>query len=652
MGLLSEGKPLSWPETKKHAQLVHKVGVQQFLAIYHRLKDRRGDQLKWGDEIEYTLVTVDAASETARLSLIGPDILEELQEPESTDPDNHYTKWRPEYASYMIEGTPGATPYGGCPLHFNLVEPNMKLRRQQLTEVLKGTNTFPLSITVFPRLGCPSFTEPQFEPRPDSSASRSLFYPDEAVWTGHPRYITLTRNIRERRGEKVTINVPVFKDTNTATPFKEHFPADDGCAARNVLPDHIYMDCMGFGMGCCCLQVTFQACDIEEARHLYDHLAPVCPIMLALSASSPVFRGWLADVDCRWGVISGSVDDRTEEERGIKPLKNDQFVIPKSRYDTIDCYLASGEYNDREVLYDRAVFQQLKDGGLDDLLAQHVAHLFIRDPISLFAEKLEQSVDNDSDHFENIQSTNWQSMRFKPPPPNSPIGWRVEFRPLEIQLTEFENAAFVVFVVLLTRAILSFKLNFYIPISKMEENMKRAQVRDAVSSQMFYFRKNLTPEDDEEEGEETDHAPSAKEPKSHDHEYTLMSVDTIVNGKDEFPGLIPLIRMYVNSIDIDVDTRCTILQYLRLISKRASGELMTTAGWIRQFVLAHPDYKHDSAVSDKITYDLTQRMKDISEGAVPCPELLGTLASKIPEKYQHITCPETPIKAQPSSDSK
>ena len=68
---------------------------------------------------------------------------------------------------------------------------------------------------------------------------------------------------------------------------------------------------------------------------------------------------------------------------------------------------------------------------------------------------------------QNIQSTNWQSMRFKPPPPNSTIGWRVEFRPLEVQLTEFENAAFVVFVVLLTRAILSFKLNFYIPISKV-----------------------------------------------------------------------------------------------------------------------------------------------------------------------------------------
>ena len=68
---------------------------------------------------------------------------------------------------------------------------------------------------------------------------------------------------------------------------------------------------------------------------------------------------------------------------------------------------------------------------------------------------------------QNIQSTNWQSMRFKPPPPNSSIGWRVEFRPMEIQLTDFENAAFVVFVVLLTRAILSFKLNLYIPITKV-----------------------------------------------------------------------------------------------------------------------------------------------------------------------------------------
>jgi hypothetical protein len=70
-------------------------------------------------------------------------------------------------------------------------------------------------------------------------------------------------------------------------------------------------------------------------------------------------------------------------------------------------------------------------------------------------------------HGQNLQSTNWQTLRFKPPPPNSLIGWRVEFRSMEVQMTDFENAAFSVFVVLLSRAILSFNLNFYIPISKV-----------------------------------------------------------------------------------------------------------------------------------------------------------------------------------------
>ena len=40
-------------------------------------------------------------------------------------------------------------------------------------------------------------------------------------------------------------------------------------------------------------------------------------------------------------------------------------------------------------------------------------------------------------------------------------------RTMELQMTDFENAAFSVFVVLLTRAIVSFNLNMYIPISKV-----------------------------------------------------------------------------------------------------------------------------------------------------------------------------------------
>lgn len=70
---------------------------------------------------------------------------------------------------------------------------------------------------------------------------------------------------------------------NTASPFLEDFSVygDTGEARLSAKPDHIYMDCMGFGMGCCCLQVTFQACNIDEARELYDQLAPLCPIMVS-----------------------------------------------------------------------------------------------------------------------------------------------------------------------------------------------------------------------------------------------------------------------------------------------------------------------------------------------------------------------------------
>lgn len=51
MGLLSEGSPLSWEETKKLSKHVREHGIEQFINMYRRLKDRTGDVLKWGDEV-------------------------------------------------------------------------------------------------------------------------------------------------------------------------------------------------------------------------------------------------------------------------------------------------------------------------------------------------------------------------------------------------------------------------------------------------------------------------------------------------------------------------------------------------------------------------------------------------------------------------
>jgi len=624
MGLLSEGSPLSWEKTKELAEHVRKHGIIQFINLYHRLKDRQGDVLKWGDEVEYIIVKFDHDRRKARVSLRGSELLNILNEREAADPHNVKALWRPEYGGYMIEGTPGR-PYGGLISHFNIVEANMRHRREEVEQLL-GPDEVIMSLTSFPRLGCKDFTFPPTEPNPLTGASRSLFIPDEVIFPGHPRFKNLTRNIRCRRGEKVAINLPVFKDKNTPSPYVEDLKAlgDTGESQGAAKPDHVYMDAMAFGMGCCCLQLTFQACNIKEARVLYDQLTPLCPILLALTAASPVHRGMLTDVDCRWNVISGSVDCRTREERGLEPLRNNKFVIPKSRYDSIDSYLSEqGEkYNDVPLIYDDAIYKQLRDADIDHLLAQHVAHLFIRDTVSLFSEKVDQDDKTDTDHFENIQSTNWQTMRFKPPPPNSTIGWRVEFRPCEVQLTDFENAAIVCFVVLLTRVILSYQLNFIIPISKVDENMSKAQKNNALHKETFYFRKDITTQ--ETPPEPKAQCQNAKCGANCAPVYTAMSIDQIVNGKKgEFPGLIPLIENYLSGMDVDADTHCTIQQYLRLIQRRASGELLTTAAWIRSFITSHPDYKHDSVVSDSVNYDLLRAADDIQKGRVACPSLLG-----------------------------
>lgn len=240
------------------------------------------------------------------------------------------------------------------------------------------------------------------------------------------------------------------------------------------------------------------------------------------------------------------------------------------------------------LVYDEQLYQKLRDGDIDHLLAQHIAHLFIRDSVSLFSEKVHQNDKEDTDHFENIQSTNWQTMRFKPPPPNSTIGWRVEFRPCEAQLTDFENAAIVCFVVLLTRVILSYGLNFLMPISKVDENMQTAQKRNAYRSEQFWFRKNIS----NKGSNDVQSSDSANDQQASEGEFELMTINQIINGNgSSFPGLVPLINDYLSSMDVDTDTHCTIQQYLRLIQRRAAGEILTTASWIRQEIANHPEYK-------------------------------------------------------------
>merc|ERR1712021_202647 len=298
MGLLVVGEPLSWEETRKLADYVREHGLVQLVNIYNAMKSRCCDSLKWGDEIEYMLCKV--GTDKVQLVCRGEDIFEDL---DATQDDE---LWRPEFASYMLEGTPGA-PYGSTLKDLLKVEKSMKRRRRQVEAKLSSDEML-VCYSTFPRLGCDQFTSPAqtiTDPLVDSPFTHSDFFPESAV-NSHPRFLTLARNIRQRRQRKVEINVPVFKDEKTAAPFvNEGLKSDESRQAA------------------------------KDALHLYDQLIPLTPVMLALSAASPIFRGILADVDTRWAVIGASVDCRTQQEQGNEPLTTDRFRIPKSRYASV-----------------------------------------------------------------------------------------------------------------------------------------------------------------------------------------------------------------------------------------------------------------------------------------------------------------------------
>jgi glutamate--cysteine ligase catalytic subunit len=300
----------------------------------------------------------------------------------------------------------------------------------------------------------------------------------------------------------------------------------------------------------------------------------------------------LVDTDCRWSVIEASVDDRTREERGLEPLIVSKYRIEKSRYASVSRFVSAHpsnlpEYNDLNTAINDDVYHELVSAGIDHQLASHVGHLFIRDPLVVFSELLQQDNSSSSDHFENIQSTNWQTVRFKPPSlTNADLGWRVEFRPMEVQLSDFENAAFTIFSVLLARSILHFRLSLYLPLSLVELNLKHAQKRSAVLEEKFFFRTNVSvPTESCQVG--------------------LLSASELICGKpDIFEGLSSIVRRYLTDMSVESGIRSQLERYISFVEKRATGEAPTPAKVVRDFVLLHPQYANDSVVTEKITYDL------------------------------------------------
>ena len=140
-------------------------------------------------------------------------------------------------------------------------------------------------------------------------------------------------------------------------------------------------------------------------------------------------------------------------------------------------------------------------------------------------------------------------MRFKPPPSQeSKIGWRVEFRPLDIQLTDFENTCLIVLMGLLTNVCNHFDVNFILPISLSDINMERAHKRDAVLNQKFWFNKNCVTSEEywKSELQNSDYLISSTN-DCVEPEYVEYTISEVLIGQEgtEFKGIYPMIKKFM-----------------------------------------------------------------------------------------------------------
>lgn len=368
--------------------------------------------------------------------------------------------------------------------------------------------------------------------------------------------------------------------------------------------NHIFIEGFIFGEGACGLQATFATRDLEEARELHDQLCALGPIMLALTAATPIYRGFLADVDVRWSTTSQALDDRTEEEKKHLP----------PRWGTSPTYIghwARTEGKSSHLLVrNKIVEEQLNSNGFDPTLSLFFAHHFARSHFLITKNDVGDDGENEAPLLERLHSTIWPHVRLKlPKPEKESTPWMVEFRPMEVQLTDFENAACTIFVALVRRAVATFSLDFCVPIEKVDDNMDRAHVRDACINQRFWWRllrstRSMNGTADVEIV--ADETPS------------LVTLDSIVNGtsagqKESCVGLAGLADMLIAQDKASQEETAKVSKYVDFIRRRARGGAWTGARWMRHFVRRHKDYGNDSVVGDSICYDLFKKIKELNE---------------------------------------
>ena len=511
----------------------------------------------WGDEVECQIVAFDHDARKATLSLRQKATLEKL-------PDNGM--YHPEFAKYMIETTP-LTPFTNSLQSLLQVEEDLRNRRRKINEQLADDEKL-LTLSVFPLLG----TEPLADPEADEQPNTNI---DQVISDGP--YSLAKDNIQTRANHEPDIRVRVYQDEETK------------------LPEYLHLNHILFGPGGCGLQATFQCESLRDARVLHDQLVVLGPIFLALTAATPIYQGVLVDTDVRWNQTASAVDDRDEDE----------LSQVAERWSTAPMFLRESSGALKSQLHPKMQARvdsdrrYLESRGMDEVMASYFAHLHLRDPLYLPAKAGKHEEVTPEAVHKSICASVWSHVRLKLPESRTDMGWRVEFRPMEVQLTDFGNAAILIFLNLVRQVLADIKteVQLWMPLELVKENMDRAHARNAVTEQKFW--------------------------SPLDHHPIEMSLDQIMHGDKQFGyrGLMEHVEALLDMQAGEADdcAQAQARSYLNYISGIVKGRIPTPARWMRDFVVGHPGYKKNSIVSDEICYDLMAGIADLGADQVKDP---------------------------------
>lgn len=598
-----------YEQSKYHQKLIRKNAVLQLVELLERFKDctkTKEEEIKYGTEAEaYLLNKVKIGDQYCYT--VNTDTPPYIKKNNKDHVD--FVDMKEEFSGWMVEILP-SVPFVNL-LDFKELWHHFKYISQNFSNGNINQEKLLISGSILPHMGTLNYyltpegiTVPLSQRESLNYVSGSNTFLDMTI-TNHARFRGLTSNVKSRKGCLPEIKVPVYQDINTTT-------------------NEIVMDHFGYGMSCLALQVTFSCKSMDDCRFLYDQMHVLGAFAQTLSNSSAIANGRLIDWDSRWKLIEQSTDDRKPSEVGR---------LDKGRYSPINFYISNDQrnknkYNDKRFTLNKKFRRNLKnvlkqrnsEFYKDTRLLNHYSYLFVRECLTVFESRLQENNIEDTVDFEFIQSSNWNDVRFKPPGSfESKLGWLMEFRSMDSPLTSREKAALIFLMKLFRNMIMDRDLgvNFYIPISLVDNNFETAVKRDSDVNGRFYFRKYFSKY---LHGKDT-----LKD------EYVSLSLLEFFEGNTEFTGIKSLINVYIkvrrNDIEIEsqnlgYDLKKRIWDVYSFYVARAKRDIVSNARFIRNFVLSHKAYNNDSIVSDEIVTDLLDTLLNI-QAEDNCNELLG-----------------------------